>query len=216
MLLLGTTDEEYEGDPADVAVTEKDIAQILDEAAFSIRDQQLSRDLITYSFAGLRVLPGGPGDTVEGQARDGRHRGPRRHAVGRRRQVDDLPPHRPYGDEQAGRAARAARSADDMEPIVAAAEEGAAARCRQPERGRAPAAGRRRYAGPADGRRHGAAPRHALRLALLRHRPARQRRTRRWPSASTRTPRRSGRRSSTPATTSGPRRPTTCCAAVRR
>ncbi|GAA2647175.1 glycerol-3-phosphate dehydrogenase/oxidase [Streptomyces vastus] len=63
MLLLGTTDEAYEGDPADVAVTEKDIAQILDEAAFSIRDQQLSRDLITYSFAGLRVLPGGPGDT---------------------------------------------------------------------------------------------------------------------------------------------------------
>ncbi|MGP4047450.1 FAD-dependent oxidoreductase [Streptomyces sp. 2A115] len=63
MLLLGTTDEEYEGDPADVAVNEKDIAQILDEAAFSIRDQQLSRDLITYSFAGLRVLPGGPGDT---------------------------------------------------------------------------------------------------------------------------------------------------------
>ncbi|WP_327394961.1 glycerol-3-phosphate dehydrogenase/oxidase [Streptomyces phaeochromogenes] len=63
MLLLGTTDEEYEGDPADVAVTEKDISQILDEAAFSIRDQQLSRDLITYSFAGLRVLPGGPGST---------------------------------------------------------------------------------------------------------------------------------------------------------
>ncbi|MEU9213164.1 glycerol-3-phosphate dehydrogenase/oxidase [Streptomyces sp. NPDC048415] len=63
MLLLGTTDEEYEGDPGEVAVNEKDIAQILDEAAFSIRDQQLSRDLITYSFAGLRVLPGGPGDT---------------------------------------------------------------------------------------------------------------------------------------------------------
>ncbi|MEV2254583.1 glycerol-3-phosphate dehydrogenase/oxidase [Streptomyces sp. NPDC050147] len=63
MLLLGTTDEEFEGDPADVSVTESDTAQILDEAAFSIRDQQLSRDLITYSFAGLRVLPGGPGDT---------------------------------------------------------------------------------------------------------------------------------------------------------
>ncbi|MFF7205079.1 MULTISPECIES: glycerol-3-phosphate dehydrogenase/oxidase [unclassified Streptomyces] len=63
MLLLGTTDEAYEGDPADVAVNEKDTAQILDEAAYSIRDQQLSRDLITYSFAGLRVLPGGPGDT---------------------------------------------------------------------------------------------------------------------------------------------------------
>ncbi|GAA3053409.1 glycerol-3-phosphate dehydrogenase/oxidase [Streptomyces roseofulvus] len=63
MLLLGTTDEEYEGDPGEVAVTEKDTAQILDEAAFSIRDQQLDRSLITYAFAGLRVLPGGPGDT---------------------------------------------------------------------------------------------------------------------------------------------------------
>ncbi|MEU8542822.1 glycerol-3-phosphate dehydrogenase/oxidase [Streptomyces sp. NPDC048717] len=63
MLLLGTTDEEYEGEPGEVAVNDKDIAQILDEAAFSIRDQQLDRSLITYSFAGLRVLPGGPGDT---------------------------------------------------------------------------------------------------------------------------------------------------------
>ncbi|MEU6659270.1 glycerol-3-phosphate dehydrogenase/oxidase [Streptomyces sp. NPDC046821] len=63
MLLLGTTDEEYEGDPRDVSVTEKDTAQILDEAAFSVRDQQLKRELITYAFAGLRVLPGGPGDT---------------------------------------------------------------------------------------------------------------------------------------------------------
>ncbi|MET8830242.1 glycerol-3-phosphate dehydrogenase/oxidase [Streptomyces sp. NPDC004610] len=63
MLLLGTTDEEFEGDPAEVAVTDRDVTQILDEAAFSVRDRQLSRDLITYSFAGLRVLPGGPGDT---------------------------------------------------------------------------------------------------------------------------------------------------------
>jgi glycerol-3-phosphate dehydrogenase len=65
MLLLGTTDERYEGDPADLRVTEGDIGQILDEAALSVRDQQLSRDLITYSFAGLRVLPGGPGDTAK-------------------------------------------------------------------------------------------------------------------------------------------------------
>jgi glycerol-3-phosphate dehydrogenase len=63
MLLLGTTDEEYEGDPADVGATEKDIRQILDEASLSVRDQQLSRDLITYAYAGLRVLPGGPGGT---------------------------------------------------------------------------------------------------------------------------------------------------------
>lgn len=65
MLLLGTTDEEFEGDPADVAVTDRDVTQILDEAAFSVRDRQLGRDLITYSFAGLRVLPGGPGDTAK-------------------------------------------------------------------------------------------------------------------------------------------------------
>ncbi len=37
-----------------------------------------------------------------------------------------------------------------------------------------------------------------------------------WPGASTRTRRRSRHRSPTPATTSGPRRPTTCCAAARR
>ncbi|GAA1009208.1 glycerol-3-phosphate dehydrogenase [Streptomyces sp. F-3] len=65
MLLLGTTDEEYEGDPAKVAVNDKDVAQILDEASFSLRDQQLDRGLITYAFAGLRVLPGGPGDTAK-------------------------------------------------------------------------------------------------------------------------------------------------------
>jgi glycerol-3-phosphate dehydrogenase len=65
MLLLGTTDEVYEGDPADLRVTEADISQILDEASLSVRDRQLSRDLVTYSFAGLRVLPGGPGDTAK-------------------------------------------------------------------------------------------------------------------------------------------------------
>ncbi|NJQ01391.1 glycerol-3-phosphate dehydrogenase/oxidase [Streptomyces zingiberis] len=60
-LLLGTTDEPYEGDPADVRVTEADIAQILDEAGHSVRDEHLTRSLMTYAFAGLRVLPGGPG-----------------------------------------------------------------------------------------------------------------------------------------------------------
>ncbi|WP_062215320.1 glycerol-3-phosphate dehydrogenase/oxidase [Streptomyces sp. NBRC 109706] len=63
-LLLGTTDETYEGDPAEVAATEADIAQILDEAGRSVRDEQLNRDLLTYSFAGLRVLPGGPGEVA--------------------------------------------------------------------------------------------------------------------------------------------------------
>jgi glycerol-3-phosphate dehydrogenase len=63
MLLLGTTDEEYTGDPGEVSVTEADVDQILGEASLSVRDRQLRRELITYSFAGLRVLPGGPGST---------------------------------------------------------------------------------------------------------------------------------------------------------
>ncbi|MEV6669728.1 glycerol-3-phosphate dehydrogenase/oxidase [Streptomyces sp. NPDC051162] len=64
-LLLGTTDTQYEGDPADVRATEADIQQILDEAAFSIQDADLDRDQMTYAFAGLRVLPGGPGDVAK-------------------------------------------------------------------------------------------------------------------------------------------------------
>ncbi|KRV50241.1 glycerol-3-phosphate dehydrogenase [Wenjunlia vitaminophila] len=63
-LLLGTTDEPYEGDPADVRATDADIEQILHEASFSLRDEHLDRSLLTYAFAGLRVLPGGPGDTA--------------------------------------------------------------------------------------------------------------------------------------------------------
>ncbi|EME99457.1 glycerol-3-phosphate dehydrogenase/oxidase [Streptomyces mobaraensis NBRC 13819 = DSM 40847] len=64
-LLLGTTDTQYEGDPADVRATEEDIQQILDEAAYSIVDEDLDRSLMTYAFAGLRVLPGGPGDVAQ-------------------------------------------------------------------------------------------------------------------------------------------------------
>ncbi|MEU4211158.1 glycerol-3-phosphate dehydrogenase/oxidase [Streptomyces sp. NPDC026206] len=64
-LLLGTTDTAYEGDPADVHATEADIQQILDEAAFSIKDADLDPSLMTYAFAGLRALPGGPGDVSQ-------------------------------------------------------------------------------------------------------------------------------------------------------
>ncbi|WP_455358074.1 FAD-dependent oxidoreductase [Streptomyces sp. SYSU K21746] len=77
-LLLGTTDEKYEGDPADVRATESDIQQILDEAAFSVQDADLDPSLMTYAFAGLRVLPGGPGgvekakrETVVSEGRGG-------------------------------------------------------------------------------------------------------------------------------------------------
>ncbi|AHH96168.1 glycerol-3-phosphate dehydrogenase/oxidase [Kutzneria viridogrisea] len=62
-LLLGTTDEAYEGDPAQVACTEADVDQILGEAGLGIQAQALDRAKLAYSFAGLRVLPGGPGET---------------------------------------------------------------------------------------------------------------------------------------------------------
>jgi len=63
-VLYGTTDEEYTGDPADVRATDADIDQILGEAAHAVRDEHLDRGLLTYAFAGLRVLPGGPGETA--------------------------------------------------------------------------------------------------------------------------------------------------------
>ena len=162
--------------------TEADIAQILDEAGHAVRDSQLRRGTITYAFAGLRVLPGGPGGVVVGQAGDGAQPGQGRHAVGGRRQVDDVPAHRQGRLDKLARLP-GTRSRDDLRPSCPPDR---AARSRQPERGRAPPAGgpRARHAdGPADR----APPGLALRLARLRYRPASRTRTRRWPSASTRT-----------------------------
>ena len=63
MLLLGTTDTAYEGDPAAVAVTEEDVAQIVAEAGTAV--EGVARGHVRATFAGLRVLPdGGDGDTV--------------------------------------------------------------------------------------------------------------------------------------------------------
>jgi glycerol-3-phosphate dehydrogenase len=60
MLLLGTTDSEYVGEPAAVGVTDADVRQVLDEAAVAI--DGLGAPVAT--FAGLRVLPGGDGGTA--------------------------------------------------------------------------------------------------------------------------------------------------------
>ena len=57
MLLLGTTDAPYDGDPGQVAATEDDQAQILAEAGRSLVDAAISPDLVRSRFAGLRVLP---------------------------------------------------------------------------------------------------------------------------------------------------------------
>jgi glycerol-3-phosphate dehydrogenase len=65
-LLLGTTDDLYQGDPADVRPTDADIAQILDEAGHALSAYQVRQEDVMYAFAGLRVLPGsGSGGVAE-------------------------------------------------------------------------------------------------------------------------------------------------------
>jgi glycerol-3-phosphate dehydrogenase len=64
MLLLGTTDTAYEGDPAAVTAGEDDIAAVLREAAIALPESMLRRDNVRYAFAGLRALPLGKGDTA--------------------------------------------------------------------------------------------------------------------------------------------------------
>ena len=64
MLLLGTTDSPHEGDPADVAVGPADAEQILAEAAVALDSSLVAPDRVRASYAGLRVLPAGEGESV--------------------------------------------------------------------------------------------------------------------------------------------------------
>ncbi|MDX6439537.1 MAG: glycerol-3-phosphate dehydrogenase [Gaiellaceae bacterium] len=61
MLLLGTTDTLYEGDPSEVGVEPADVARVLDEASVGVERDVLDPDRVRASFAGLRVLPGAGG-----------------------------------------------------------------------------------------------------------------------------------------------------------
>jgi glycerol-3-phosphate dehydrogenase len=56
-LLLGTTDDPYEGDPDAVEATPDDIRRILAEAEVALDSVLLRPDTVTAGFAGLRVLP---------------------------------------------------------------------------------------------------------------------------------------------------------------
>jgi glycerol-3-phosphate dehydrogenase len=60
MLLLGTTDTEFAGEPETVAVTDDDVRQVLREASVAVDGLGAPR----ASYAGLRVLPGGEGATA--------------------------------------------------------------------------------------------------------------------------------------------------------
>jgi glycerol-3-phosphate dehydrogenase len=77
MLMLGTTDTDYAGDPADCYVSPEDIAQVLDEASLALPLNMLRPGAVRFSFAGLRVLPLGEGSTAnahrEHLVQTGRH-----------------------------------------------------------------------------------------------------------------------------------------------
>jgi glycerol-3-phosphate dehydrogenase len=62
-LLVGTTDEPFEGDPRDLQVTAADIEQIVRESRASIEPGVVEPDRILSSFAGVRVLPQGDAET---------------------------------------------------------------------------------------------------------------------------------------------------------
>ncbi|MDQ2942764.1 MAG: FAD-dependent oxidoreductase, partial [Candidatus Dormibacteraeota bacterium] len=62
MLMLGTTDTDYDGDPADCAVQDSDAAQVLAEASLGLPGEMVRADAVRFAFAALRVLPLG-GDT---------------------------------------------------------------------------------------------------------------------------------------------------------
>ena len=90
MLLLGTTDDLYEGEPDDVAATPEDVDQILAEAAVALDPDVLRPDAVRSVYAGLRVLPARRGRRRAHGARPVYLR-PHGHAHGRGREADDLP-----------------------------------------------------------------------------------------------------------------------------
>jgi glycerol-3-phosphate dehydrogenase len=64
MLLLGTTDTSYEGDPDELGVTEEEIRSVLAEAAVALDAQAVRREAVCSTTAGLRVLPNARGPTA--------------------------------------------------------------------------------------------------------------------------------------------------------
>jgi glycerol-3-phosphate dehydrogenase len=76
MLLLGTTEYPYDGDPADVEPEAGDAEQILREAAHALSPQLLERSRVRAAYAGLRVLPAGEGEVVSARRETVFSRGP--------------------------------------------------------------------------------------------------------------------------------------------
>jgi glycerol-3-phosphate dehydrogenase len=63
-ILLGTTDEEYGGDPGRVAAEPTDVSSLLDMANHLLLPEMLRGERVVCAFAGLRVLPRGEGASL--------------------------------------------------------------------------------------------------------------------------------------------------------
>jgi glycerol-3-phosphate dehydrogenase len=63
-ILLGTTEQEYHGDPADVAAEPEDVSHLLGMANQFLRSEMLRSERVVSAFAGLRVLPRGEEATL--------------------------------------------------------------------------------------------------------------------------------------------------------
>lgn len=64
MLLLGTTDDEHEGEPGEVAPDSGEVDRILSEASIALTADVVAADRVRAAYAGLRVLPAGEGASV--------------------------------------------------------------------------------------------------------------------------------------------------------
>jgi glycerol-3-phosphate dehydrogenase len=76
MLLLGTTDTLHEGEPDTAACDEGDIDEVLREASVALDPALVRRERVRAAFAGLRVLPGGDGETASARRETVYSRGP--------------------------------------------------------------------------------------------------------------------------------------------
>ena len=65
LLLLGTTDTAYEGDPGRVEATAEDVGTVLGEAGLALPAAMLQPGRVRFRFAGLRALPTGEGETAQ-------------------------------------------------------------------------------------------------------------------------------------------------------
>ena len=108
-LLVGTTDEPFEGDPRGLEVDGADIEQIVRESRAAIEPGVVEHERILSSFAGVRVLPQGEGETPSARRETVFERGQEGHALDRRRQVHDVPPHRARRARAAARRSGPAR-----------------------------------------------------------------------------------------------------------